>query len=129
MIGFCDLLVESMLKSKQNKTKIETNAKTTIETIQSFRPRSTKTEIERKKNFNKEFKYESYLKLRNLFHLAVLLRVKKLRQHRVHSVLTSRIEDKEEEQETLLENIKKRGMPSIHKIVEDSVSQIEKWNV
>ena len=145
-----------MLKSKQNRPKIEEEAFTsrfnqtddkgrTVMIEKSMNPKFKANEIKyydsleittsnKKKNCNLNFKYESYLKLRNLFYLAMFLQTKKLRQHRVHAVLNSQKNDQEEElHETFLENVtrphfvKSKNNESSHsilKIVEDSVSKV-----
>lgn len=75
--GFCEMLIESMLESKLAKRKALTNGM---------------------KNRNPDFKFKSYLKLRNFIYLLVLLKnVPFLRQHRYHLIkLVERKTDKNE---------------------------------
>ncbi len=141
-----------MLKSKQNRQRIEEEAFSKRYKLdengrsyvveESRNPKNKTNEIKyydslvitsKKKNSNIQFKYESYLKLRNLFYLAMFLQNKKLRQHRVHSVLNSKKNDQDETHETLFENFTRphfvksknnESSQSILKIVEDSVSKV-----
>ena len=102
--GFCEMLIESMIKSKINRSKICDKANrelkllspvnNTIKFSYSFDNdkkykilKSENLENFKGKKANREFKYESYLRLRNLFYLVLLLRrFSFLRQHRFHRI-------------------------------------------
>ena len=87
MNGFCEMLVESMLNSK-------------IDRLSLIEPNSSKDLYPQLtvKVTNRIFKHKSYLKLRNLFYLLILLKnIPFLRQHRYHFIrLAERKNDKNE---------------------------------
>lgn len=88
--GFCEMIVESMINSKLTKSQLDDTQKS----IDSNLP---------VKLSNSKFKFKSYLKLRNLFFLLILLKnLPFLRQHRYH--FTRHMERKNDKNESFFDS-------------------------
>lgn len=96
--GFCEMIIESMLNSKIKRKQIEEPiiGSNTMRLIRlrsqsqgdakcSLFEKEILSERLIKKNLNPEFKFKSYLVLRNMFYVLILLKnIPFLRQHRWH---------------------------------------------